>query len=87
MTTATKSPWVEEVERVANRIRLRVLEHVLRNNGGYLSQACSSAELFATLYTRVMDLGPSTAPMMPPRYQGVPGPAFLMNPAGVYNTM
>ncbi|MGD8485893.1 MAG: transketolase [Chloroflexota bacterium] len=86
MTTATKSPWVEEVERVANRIRLRVLEHVLRNNGGYLSQACSSAELFATLYTRVMDLGPSTAPMLPPRYQGVPGPDNPDYPrGGAYN--
>jgi len=86
MTTATKKPWVEETEEVAKRIRLRVLEHVLRNNGGYLSQACSSAELFATLYTRVMSLGPSTAPMMPPRYQGVPGPDNPDYPrGGAYN--
>ena len=86
MTTATKEPWVKEVEEVAMRIRLRVLEHVLRHNGGYLSQACSSAEMFAALYLRVMDLGPSIAPMHPPRYQGVPGPDNPDYPrGGAYN--
>ena len=86
MTTATNETWVEEVKRVADAIRLRVFEHVLRNNGGYLSQACSSAEMFATLYMRVMDLGPSTAPMHPPKYQGVPGPDNPDYPrGGAYN--
>jgi transketolase len=51
-----------------------VLEHTINNNGGYLSQACSSAEIFATLYTRVMNLGPSHAPMVPLPFPGVPGP-------------
>lgn len=86
MTMAAKETWVTEVEDTARRIRLRVLEHVLRHNGGYLSQACSSAELFATLYMRVMQLGPSLAPMMPPRYQGVPGPGNPDYPrGGAYN--
>jgi len=74
MTIATEAAWVGDVKDTAQRIRVRVFEHVLRNNGGYLSQACSSAELFATMYMRVMDLGPSTAPMQPPKYNGVPGP-------------
>ena len=86
MTTAETDAWVDDVAEVAKRIRLRVLEHVLKNQGGYLSQACSSAELFATLYMRVMDLGPSTAPMMPPTYQGVPGPDNPDYPrGGAYN--
>jgi transketolase len=62
-------------QKVANGIRLRVLEHILKNKGGYMSQACSSAEIFATLYTRVLNLGPSTGPMIPVPFPGVPGPA------------
>lgn len=59
-------------------IRRRVLEHTLAHNGGYLSQACSSAEIFASLYTSLMRLGPADAPMVPLPFAGVPGPA---NPA------
>jgi len=58
---------------VARGVRRRAVEHVLRNGGGYLSQACSSAELLATLYGRVMRLGPSAAPMVPPPFTGTPG--------------
>jgi transketolase len=71
---------------MADRIRRRVFEHTLKNNGGYLSQACSSAEMFAALYTRIMRLGPSEAPLIPAPFAGVPGPH---NPAyasgGAYN--
>lgn len=62
-----------ETTRIARRIRRRVLDYVIRNNGGYLSQACSSAEILGTLYTRVMRLGPSLAPMVPAPFAGVPG--------------
>lgn len=86
MTTSDTLHWKTEVQRVADNIRLRVLDHVLKNNGGYLSQACSSAEIFATLYMRVMKLGPSEGPMIPQPFSGVPGPD---NPnffnGGVYN--
>ena len=34
--------WQDEARRVARGIRRRVLEHVIRNKGGYLSQACSA---------------------------------------------
>ncbi len=40
-------PWQHSVHRMATNIRHRVLEHTIRNDGGYLSQACSAAELFA----------------------------------------
>ncbi|HET6597246.1 MAG TPA: hypothetical protein VFG81_16585 [Anaerolineales bacterium] len=62
-----------ETQRVAHNIRRRVLDYVIRHNGGYLSQACSGAEILATLYTRVMNLGPSLAPMIPAPFPGVPG--------------
>jgi transketolase len=63
----------EAVADVAAAVRRRVLEHTLRNNGGYLSQACSSADMLATLYLRVMRLGPSQAPLQPRPFAGVPG--------------
>ena len=66
--------WQEQTRRVARDIRRRVLDFVIKNNGGYLSQACSSAEILATLYTQVMKLGPSQAPMIPPPFPGMPGP-------------
>jgi transketolase len=66
--------WKSEVRRVAAGIRRRVLEHTIRNNGGYLSQACSAAEIFATLYVRAMRLGPTDGPLVPKPFLGVPGP-------------
>lgn len=54
-------------------IRYRVLEQTLRNNGGYLSQACSSAEIFAVLYSAVMKLGKVSAPVVPGKFSGTPG--------------
>ena len=65
--------WLDEVARAAAGIRSRVLEYTIASNGGYLSQACSSAEILSTLYLRTMRLGPSTAPMVPSRFPGVPG--------------
>jgi len=70
----TRSSWQDEVKRVAAGIRRRVLEHTIRNNGGYLSQACSSAEILATLYVRVMHLGKIDTPLVPQPFPGVPGP-------------
>ena len=73
-TPRTTDDWRLETQAVADRIRTRVLDHVLRSNGGYMSQALSSAEIFAMLYTRILRLGPSTAPMTPRPFAGVPGP-------------
>ena len=70
--------WQDRVRQVAAAVRRRVLDHTLRHNGGYLSQACSSAEILATLYLRVMNLGPSQGPLVPHTFPGVPGPG---NPA------
>lgn len=57
---------------VASEIRLLAAEWTIRANGGYLAQACGSAEIFATLYCDVLDLSPSTAPRIPPKFESVP---------------
>jgi transketolase len=65
-------------EDIAHGIRLRVFEHTIRNNGGYLSQACSAAEQMAWLYHEELRLGPSTLPLIPKPFAGVPSAS---NPA------
>lgn len=62
----------EELENLAERIRNRVFEHVLKNNGGYLSQALSAGEIFAALYGSVLKLGPVEGSLMPGKFPGVP---------------
>lgn len=63
-----------EAQRVADGIRRRVLEHTVRNDGGYLSQACSSAEILAALYTSILRIEMPPAPIAPRPYAGTPGP-------------
>jgi len=57
---------------IALGIRRRVFEHTIRNNGGYLSQACSAAEQLAWLYNEALHLGAPTLPMVPKPFGGVP---------------
>ena len=47
MDTNSTIPWQQEARRVAKAIRRRSLEHTINSNGGYLSQAASSAEMLA----------------------------------------
>lgn len=61
-------------EDIALGIRRRVFEHTIRNNGGYLSQACSAAEQLAWLYNEALVLGDPTLPMIPKQFAGVPSP-------------
>lgn len=61
-------------EDVALGIRRRVFEHSMRNNGGYLSQACSAGEQLAWLYNEELSLGAPTLPMIPKDFAGVPSP-------------
>ena len=66
-TTGTN--WIGECQRIADGIRRRALAHTVVH-GGYLSQACSSAEIFGLLYGHEMNLGPSQGPAIPPPYRG-----------------
>jgi Transketolase, N-terminal subunit len=65
---------MNDPQAIAAGIRRRVLAHVLANNGGYLSQACSSAELLAVLYGQVLNLAPTAGPLHPSAFKAVPGP-------------
>jgi transketolase len=64
--------WVEHTLDVAHNIRRRAAEVCAANNGGYLIQACGSSEIMATLWTELMDLGPSTGPTRPAAFDAVP---------------
>ena len=63
-----------DIQAVANGIRKQILGVALKTGGCYLAQACSSAEIIASLYTRVMNLGPSVGSWEPIPFPGVPGP-------------
>lgn len=77
--------WQSSTQHIAHNIRRRVLEHTIKSNGGYLSQACSSAETLAVLYTQVMKLNPSAAPMIPPPFTGVPSKTNPRYTGAAYN--
>lgn len=76
---------VTDPTRMAAGIRRRVMAHVLANNGGYLSQACSSAELLACLYASVLKLAPCDGPMHPAAFEAVPGPGAPRVSGGVFH--
>ena len=76
----------EEVQSIANQIRKQILGIALKTGGCYLAQACSSAEIVASLYTNVMNLGPSEGLWEPIPFPGVPGPDNMDYPKGAaYN--
>lgn len=68
--------WHAGVEDIAAGIRIRVFDHVLRNDEGYLSQGLSSAEIFAMLYGRVLRLNPVDGSRLPGPFRGVPSREF-----------
>lgn len=73
MMTSGSAPATGPAERIAAGIRRRVLAHVLANDGGYMSQACSSAEILATIYSGVVDLPDVGTPYEPRAFGAVPG--------------
>jgi transketolase len=78
--------WQDRTRAVAVGIRRRVFGHVLANGEGYLSQACSAAEMLAMLYTRTLRVAPLAAPIVPAPFAGVPSCANRTYQTGaVYN--
>jgi transketolase len=57
--------WQANVNRMAHGIRKRVLGLTLEKGGCYLSQALSSSEILATLYGKILNLGPSEGEEVP----------------------
>jgi transketolase len=70
---------------MAAGIRRRVLAHTIARNGGYLSQACSSAEIFAVLYGRILKLSPLDSPVLPGKFPGTPKPGLPAVTGAAYN--
>lgn len=64
--------WASEVDKLADGIRMRVFRFTVEQKGGYLSQACSSGQIFAALYHGLMKLPDMEAPLMPDPWRGVP---------------
>jgi len=58
--------------QVAKGIRARILRLSIERGGGNLSQACSSAEIMAALYTRIMNITDLEAPLTPKKFAGAP---------------
>lgn len=73
-TKRRANTWQNKVYNAADGIRRRVMKHTIKNNGGYLSQACSAAEIFATLYLKILNIEKLKAPLVPARFPGVPSP-------------
>ena len=69
---AAGNSWLAEVNRVAAMIRRRGLELAVEHSGGYVIQACSSADILATLYVRLMKLGAPPADTLPAPFRGTP---------------
>lgn len=67
----------EEIYRAATKIRKSILGIALRIGGCYLAQACSSADLVATLYLRLLNLGPSLGDPKALPFPGVPSPTNM----------
>jgi len=66
----------EQMKRVAYAaamIRRRSFDLAVAHNGGYLIQACSSAEILATLYIELMTLGPPPRDLTTQQFSGTPG--------------
>lgn len=63
-----------QTKDLANEIRKHTARWTIRANGGYLAQACGSAEILSTLFNDVLELGKSTGPFMPSEFIGVPKP-------------
>ena len=71
-----------ETGAVARAIRRQILGIALRTGGCYLAQACSSAEIVASLYTRILNLGPSAGPWDAIPFPGVPAKDNMDYPRG-----
>jgi len=72
----------EQIQNAADAIRKRILGLAIERGGCYLGQACSSAELVASLYLGVLNLGPSLGSMLAQPFPGVPSPDNMDYPKG-----
>jgi transketolase len=55
VTVQSLPNWTAEAARLAHGIRARSLDIAIRQNGAYLGQSCSAAEILATIALRHLD--------------------------------
>lgn len=60
-----------ETTKIASDIRKHTAQWAIRANGGYLAQACGSAEILSTLLNEILDLGESKGSFMPEEFAGI----------------
>lgn len=77
--------WQANVNRMAHGIRKRVLGLTLEKGGCYLSQALSSSDIFATLYGKILNLGPSEGEEIPAMIAPVKRKKEKLISGGVYH--
>ncbi|MDA8927441.1 thiamine pyrophosphate-dependent enzyme [Aquiluna sp.] len=81
--TKTQRASDQRLAEAAKGIRQRVLGHSLKNNGGYMSQACSAAELLSCIYGGLIDLPEVSEPLLPRPFAGTPGIAGKNRETGI----
>jgi transketolase len=74
--------WVSRVKASALGMRKKAFEQVMKHQGGYFSQVCSSAELLATLYLKILNLSDCDADVLPKAFMGAPSPQRPMSDQG-----
>ena len=62
----------EEIYKAAQNMRKQALRIVIDGGGGYLGQACSSAEILMTLYLRLLNIGESLGSPDAAYFNGAP---------------
>ncbi len=72
----------EEIVQAATNIRKQILGIALDRGGCYLTQACSSAEIVATLYMKTLNFGPSLGNPDAQPFPGVPSAKNMDYPKG-----
>lgn len=76
----------EQIARAATNIRKQILGLAISRGGCYLTQACSSAEIVASLYMSILNIGESLGNPDALPFPGVPSPTNMDYPKGsLYN--
>lgn len=74
--------WTEDIAAIGNQIRARVIDLTLQQNGCYLSQALSCADILASLYGKILRFSDLPAPLLSEPFSGVPGTPGGGSPSG-----
>lgn len=74
----------DKIKKIAHNTRKLVLGLTIEKNGCYLSQTLSAADIFASLYNGIMNIGESKGKMIPDVIKGLPGDNDYIT-GGVYN--